>query len=209
MLSAWPTKSTCSNSISWIPFKSSIVLTGSSIIGPFVSSISKGMPMAFRGVRISLNKISPSGLNECQGCRVISTIRSVVSDLCLNPGYFCERSLYAFWYLPAWRIIQAGGLSTGKPSAALTKRGRFSLSPPSAPPLSVPISSLVDARNLFETWWRVLSFFCCSSESANALPLPLPLPRIPIRERSILAPWLSLSLSASPPSKRKERKTLL
>ena len=121
-----------------------------------------------------LKRMIPSGLKECHGCRLISTIKSVVSDLrernevslggrdhlnsspfcrrnglrdarkpgqkqskhlilffvnahlSLNPGCFFDRFLYAFWYLPACRIIQAGGRSTGIPSAALTRRGMTS-----------------------------------------------------------------------------------
>jgi hypothetical protein len=35
--------------------------------------MSKGMFMPGSGVRMSLNRITPSGLNASQGCRLIST----------------------------------------------------------------------------------------------------------------------------------------
>ena len=34
------------------------------------------------GLCAHLKRITPSGLNDCQGCRLISTMRSVFSDLC-------------------------------------------------------------------------------------------------------------------------------
>jgi len=50
---------------------SSSVSTGSRMKGPFDSSISNGMPMALSGVRMSLKRMTPSGLNECHGWRLI------------------------------------------------------------------------------------------------------------------------------------------
>ena len=43
--------------------------------GPLPASMSKGIPMPVRGVRISENRITPSGLKARQGCREISTCR--------------------------------------------------------------------------------------------------------------------------------------
>lgn len=42
--------------------------------------------MAGSGVKMSEKRMSPSGLNECHGWSVISTIKSVVSDLCRGGG---------------------------------------------------------------------------------------------------------------------------
>lgn len=41
------------------------------MMGP--GAMSKGMFMPGRGVRMSENRITPSGLNACHGCREIST----------------------------------------------------------------------------------------------------------------------------------------
>lgn len=49
-------------------------------------------PSAGRGVRMSENRMTPSGLNEFQGCREISTISSVVSERSRNPGCFLASS---------------------------------------------------------------------------------------------------------------------
>jgi hypothetical protein len=54
----------------------SMVLMGSAMTGPLPAVMSKGMFMPVRGVRMSLNRMTPSGLNACQGCREISTCRA-------------------------------------------------------------------------------------------------------------------------------------
>ncbi len=111
---------------------------GLSMMGPLASSISKGMPSAGSGVRMSLqchnidvlcsvfgtprsswrvvcttqqrvcydkgrlvgvprhlNRMTPSGLKDSQGCKLISQMRSVVSDRSRNDGWRLARSLYA------------------------------------------------------------------------------------------------------------------
>jgi len=49
--------------------------------------------------------MTPSGLKEFQGCRLISTIRSVFSERSRKEGCFLARSRYTCWYRPACRII--------------------------------------------------------------------------------------------------------
>lgn len=104
-------------------------LMGLTMMGPLASSISKGMPSAGSGVRMSLqchnidvlcsvfgtprrswrvvcttqqrvcydkgrlvgvprhlNRMTPSGLKDSQGCKLISQMRSVVSDRSRNDG---------------------------------------------------------------------------------------------------------------------------
>jgi len=53
-----------------------------------MSSMSKSTPNAGSGVRMSEKIMTPSGLKAFQGCKEISTMRSVVSDLSLKDGYF-------------------------------------------------------------------------------------------------------------------------
>ena len=72
---------------------------------------------------MSLNRITPSGWNARHGWSVISVIRSTVSDRSRKLGCFTAKSRYSCMYRPAWRIIHAGGRSTGKPFAARTSRG--------------------------------------------------------------------------------------
>lgn len=48
-----------------------MVRMGSMMMGP--GAMSKGMFMPGRGVKMSLNRMTPSGLNACHGCREIST----------------------------------------------------------------------------------------------------------------------------------------
>ena len=50
-----------------------IVLMGVWMTGPLPDSMSKGMPMPVSGVRISENRMTPSGLKARQGCSEIST----------------------------------------------------------------------------------------------------------------------------------------
>ena len=45
---------------------------GSWIWGPLLSMMSKSMPMPGRGVRMSENRITPSGLKALNGCIEIS-----------------------------------------------------------------------------------------------------------------------------------------
>lgn len=42
-----------------------------------------------------LNRMTPSGLNDFQGCKLISTIRSVVSDRSRKEGCRFAKSRYA------------------------------------------------------------------------------------------------------------------
>jgi hypothetical protein len=46
---------------------------GSAMMGPFPCTMSKGMFMPDSGVRMSLNRMTPSGLNASHGCSEIST----------------------------------------------------------------------------------------------------------------------------------------
>ena len=52
-----------------------MVLMGSWMRGPWPLTMSKGMFMPVRGVRMSENRMTPSGLNACHGCREISTYK--------------------------------------------------------------------------------------------------------------------------------------
>lgn len=49
------------------------------------------------GVRISENRMMPSGLKERKGCSVISVIRSVVSERTRKDGNLTAKSRYTFW----------------------------------------------------------------------------------------------------------------
>ena len=51
----------------------SIVRIGSWMIGPLPAEMSNGMFIPVRGVRMSENRITPSGWNALQGCNEIST----------------------------------------------------------------------------------------------------------------------------------------
>jgi hypothetical protein len=55
-----------------------MVRIGSAMMGPLPAVMSKGMFMPVRGVRMSLNRMTPSGLNASHGCREISTCRCKV-----------------------------------------------------------------------------------------------------------------------------------
>ena len=46
---------------------------GSAMMGPFPCTMSNGMFMPESGVRMSLNRMTPSGLNASHGCSEIST----------------------------------------------------------------------------------------------------------------------------------------
>lgn len=50
-----------------------MVLIGVCMTGPLPASMSKGMPMPVKGVRMSENRMTPSGLKGRQGCSEIST----------------------------------------------------------------------------------------------------------------------------------------
>ena len=52
-----------------------MVRMGSWMTGPLPASMSKGIPMPVKGVRMSENRITPSGLKARQGCKEISTCR--------------------------------------------------------------------------------------------------------------------------------------
>lgn len=118
-----PTKWSLSKLMGWSTLSPSWEQIGEWITGPFTSSISNGTPNAGRGVSMSEKIITPSGRKDFHGCKEISTMRSVVSDLSLKDGYFSASFLYTAIYLPAWRIIHAGGLLTGSPLAAWTRSG--------------------------------------------------------------------------------------
>ena len=51
----------------------SIVRMGSWMMGPLPAEMSKGMFIPVSGVRMSENKMTPSGWNALQGCSEIST----------------------------------------------------------------------------------------------------------------------------------------
>lgn len=82
------TKWSFSKSMGCKVFKPSSEVIGNWITGPLTSSMSNGTPNAGSGVSMSEKIITPSGWNASQGCKEISTIRSVVSDLCRKDGYF-------------------------------------------------------------------------------------------------------------------------
>lgn len=71
------------------------LLIGSAMRGPFPRMTSNSMPNAGRGVRMSLNMITPSGRNASHGCMESVIAISAVSDLILK-GYLFE-------YLPGTR----------------------------------------------------------------------------------------------------------
>jgi hypothetical protein len=50
-----------------------MVRMGSWMMGPLPDEMSKGMFMPVRGVRMSENRITPSGLKALQGCNETST----------------------------------------------------------------------------------------------------------------------------------------
>jgi len=56
-----------------------MVLIGVCMTGPRPASMSKGMPMPVKGVRMSENRMTPSGLKARQGCSEISTCISLTS----------------------------------------------------------------------------------------------------------------------------------
>lgn len=53
---------------------------GTSMMGPRLGTTSNSMPMAGRGVRMSLNMMTPSGRNARQGCSDSSVAISAFSD---------------------------------------------------------------------------------------------------------------------------------
>lgn len=57
---------------------------GTSMMGPLPLTTSNSMPRAGRGVKMSLNMMTPSGWKACQGCRDRVRAISVVSDLSLK-----------------------------------------------------------------------------------------------------------------------------
>ncbi len=57
---------------------------GDEITGPFPLITSNSMPSAGRGVRISLNMMTPSGRKASHGCMDSSMAISAVSDRSLN-----------------------------------------------------------------------------------------------------------------------------
>lgn len=73
-------KTSYRNALTW-----SIDLIGTGMIGPFPLTTSNSMPSAGRGVRMSENMMTPSGLNALQGCRDSSMAISEVSDRSLKP----------------------------------------------------------------------------------------------------------------------------
>ena len=93
VLSASPTKVRRSSSMGRSAASASLVRMGESMSGPLVSSMSNGMPTAGSGVKMSLNRMTPSGRNAAHGCRLISTMRSVVSERSRKEGCFWVSSL--------------------------------------------------------------------------------------------------------------------
>jgi hypothetical protein len=70
----------------------SMLRMGESSRGPLLSSISKSTPSAGSGVRMSENRMTPSGRKEHQGCRLISVMRSGVSLRARKEGCFWARA---------------------------------------------------------------------------------------------------------------------
>lgn len=70
---------------------------GDCITGPLTSSMSKGTPKSGRGVRMSEKMMTSSGLKAWQGCKEISTMRSVVSDLSLKEGFSNNKQKLKFY----------------------------------------------------------------------------------------------------------------
>mmetsp|Transcript_25313 Transcript_25313/g.40491 ORF Transcript_25313/g.40491 Transcript_25313/m.40491 type:complete len:268 (+) Transcript_25313:221-1024(+) len=66
--------------------------TGLEMSGPLPLMTSKSIPSAGRGVRMSLNMMTPSGLNARHGCSEISTASSTVSLRSRNVGCFLHKS---------------------------------------------------------------------------------------------------------------------
>ena len=60
------------------------LLTGEEMIGPLPLTTSNSIPRAGNGVRMSLNMITPSGLNASQGCNDSSMAMLAVSERSLN-----------------------------------------------------------------------------------------------------------------------------
>ena len=58
---------------------------GASMIGPFPLTTSNSMPMAGRGVSMSLNMMTPSGRNARHGCSDNSIAMPAVSERSLKP----------------------------------------------------------------------------------------------------------------------------
>ena len=124
ILSDSPTKLSLSRSMGTSCLTCSSDRTGDWITGPLESEISNGTPIAGSGVSMSENRMTPSGAKARQGCRVISTMRSVFSDRSRNEGWRLASAWYSAMYRPACRIIHAGG--RGRPSsprAARTSNG--------------------------------------------------------------------------------------
>lgn len=76
------------------------LLIGVSIIGPFPFTTSNSIPRAGRGVKISLNMMTPSGLKALHGCRDSSIAIPGVSDLTRN-GYLSEYLQEFSWTISA------------------------------------------------------------------------------------------------------------
>eukprot|EP00967_Tisochrysis_lutea_P144798 scaffold270947_cov30-Tisochrysis_lutea.AAC.4 len=101
-------------------FTSAIVRSGEVITGPEPLMTSNSTPSAGRGVRMSLNMITPSTPNACHGCRLSSMAISGVSER-IRKGYLSDIARNAFMYRPACRMSQTGVRSTGSPRAARSK----------------------------------------------------------------------------------------
>ena len=83
----------------------SMVRMGLWMMGPLPVSMSKGMFMPVRGVRMSENRMTPSGLNALHGCRDTSTcahkfahtlhvLNSCRALTCERPVVHCLKPLY-------------------------------------------------------------------------------------------------------------------
>jgi hypothetical protein len=78
------------------------LLTGEAIMGPLPLTTSNSMPSAGSGVRISLNMITPSGLNASHGCSDSSMAMLAVSERSLNgilSEYLRSRKTHLAWLL--------------------------------------------------------------------------------------------------------------
>ena len=71
-----------------------IVRIGFSITGPLPGTMSKGMPMPARGVRMSEKRMTPSGWKARHGCSEISVASAAFSDRSRNERWREHRSMY-------------------------------------------------------------------------------------------------------------------
>ena len=90
----------CRNDAGFVDIESTDLRIGTSMMGPLPLTTSNSMPSAGRGVKMSLNIMTPSGWKASQGCKESVRAMSVVSERSLK--------LYLSEYLQnAWLLIGA------------------------------------------------------------------------------------------------------